>query len=207
MTEQDRGRQLRRRHMHERQAVIFGVLLAALALAGLGAAAVFTGSLNLPVFAREFAAEPSPTATQDPYPCPPAGALPVPYGQITVKVYNATNRVGLAGATAASLAERGFVIGAKETAAVRYDGTARIIFGTTGVAAAYTLAAQLDGAVLILDPRTDPSVDLALGAEFAELKPVEQVTLDPAAPLVAPAGCTPFDQVVAPVATEPPAAG
>lgn len=193
--------------MHERQAVIFGVLLAALALAGLGAAAVFTGSLNLPVFAREFAAEPSPTATQDPYPCPPAGALPVPYGQITVKVYNATNRVGLAGATAASLAERGFVIGAKETAAVRYDGTARIIFGTTGVAAAYTLAAQLDGAVLILDPRTDPSVDLALGAEFAELKPVEQVTLDPAAPLVAPAGCTPFDQVVAPVATEPPAAG
>ena len=191
--------------MHERQAVIFGVLLAALALAGLGAAAVFTGSLNLPVFAREFASEPSPTATQDPYPCPPAGAMPVPYGQITVKVYNATNRVGLAGATAASLAERGFVIGAKETAAVTYDGKARIIFGTTGVAQAYTLAAQIDGAVLILDPRADPSVDLALGAEFAELKPVETVTLDPAAPLVAPAGCTPFDQVVAPAAPAAPA--
>lgn len=191
--------------MHERQAVIFGVLLAALALAGLGAAAVFTGSLNLPVFAREFASEPSPTATQDPYPCPPAGAMPVPYGQITVKVYNATNRVGLAGATAASLAERGFVIGAKETAAVTYDGKARIIFGTTGVAQAYTLAAQIDGAVLILDPRADPSIDLALGAEFAELKPVETVTLDPAAPLVAPAGCTPFDQVVAPAAPAAPA--
>jgi len=54
--------------MHERQAVIFGVLLAALALAGLGAAAMFTGSLNLPVFAREFAAEPTATTTQDPGP-------------------------------------------------------------------------------------------------------------------------------------------
>ena len=189
--------------MHERQAVIFGVLLAALALAGLGAAAIFTGSLNLPVFARDFATEPSATASQDPYPCPPAGAMPVPYGQVTVKVFNATTRVGLAGATAAALAERGFVIGATENFSVTYDGKARIIFGTAGVAQAYTLAAQLDGAVLILDPRTDPTVDLVLGAEFPELKAVDTVTLDPAAPLVAPPGCTPFDEVVAPAAPAP----
>lgn len=210
MTEQDRGRQLRRRHMHERQAVIFGVLLAGLALAGLGAAAVFTGSLDLPVFAREFAAEPSPTATQDPYPCPPAGALPVPTNQISVKVYNATTRVGLAGATAASLAERGFVIVVTENAPATYDGKARIIFGTTGVAQAYTLAAHIDGAVLVLDARADATVDVALGGEFAELNPSDTVVLDPAVPLVAPEGCTPFDQVVAPEApavTETPAAG
>ncbi len=199
--------------MHERQAVIFGVLLAVLALAGLGAAAVFTGSLNLPVFAREFASEPSPTASQDPYPCPPAGQLPVPYAQVTVKVYNATNRVGLAGATAAALKDRGFVIGATENFSVTYDGIARIVFGTAGVAQAYTLAAQMDGAVLFLDPRADPSVDLVLGGQFPELKPVEAVVLDPAAPLVAPPGCTPFDQVVAPTApaapapTDTPAAG
>ena len=193
--------------MHERQAVIFGVLLAALALAGLGAAAVFTGSLNLPVFAREFAAEPSPTATQDPYPCPPAGALPVAYGQISVKVFNATSRVGLAGATAASLAELGFVIVTKENALATYDGKARIIFGTAGVAQAYTLAAHVDGAVLVLDARTDATVDLALGAEFAELNPIDKVVLDPAVPLVAPEGCTPFDQAVAPAVTETPAAG
>ena len=109
MSEQDRARQLRRRHMHERQAVIFGVLLAALALAGLGAAAMFTGSLNLPVFARGFEAEPTATATQLPYPCPPAAALPVAANQVTVRVFNATTRVGLAGATGASLQERGFV--------------------------------------------------------------------------------------------------
>ena len=196
--------------MHERQAVIFGVLLAALALAGLGAAAIFTGSLNLPVFARDFATEAATTGPQDPYPCPPAGSLPVPAAQITVKVFNATSRVGLAGATAAALQDRGFVIGATENFAVTYDGKARIIFGTAGVAQAYTLAAHLDGPVLILDPRTDPTVDLVLGAEFPELKAMDTVTLDPAAPLVAPAGCTPFDQVVAPAApatTETPAAG
>ena len=210
MSEQDRARQLRRRHMHERQAVIFGVLLAALALAGLGAAAMFTGSLNLPVFARDFQAVATPTAAQDPYPCPPAGALPVAYDQITVKVFNATNRVGLAGATGAALSERRFVVAATENAAASYDGTARIIFGVPGVAQAYTLAAHIDGAVLVLDPRTDASLDLALGAEFAELKPIDTVGLDPAVPLVAPPGCTPFDEVVAPAvpaATETPAAG
>ena len=196
--------------MHERQAVIFGVLLAALALAGLGAAAIFTGSLNLPVFARDFATEASTTAAQDPYPCPPAGSMPVPASQITVKVFNATSRVGLAGATSAALAERGFVIGATENFSVTYDGTARIIFGTAGVPQAYTLAAHVDGAVLILDPRTDATVDLILGAEFPELKAMDTVKLDPAAPLVAPAGCTPFDEVVAPAASAPaetPAAG
>lgn len=210
MTDPDRARQLRRRHMHERQAVIFGVLLAVLALAGLGAAAMFTGSLNLPVFAREFAAEPTPTDTTEPGPCPPVGSLPVPASQITVKVFNATPRVGLAGATAASLAERGFVIASTETAAVTYDGVARVIFGVAGVAQAYTLAAHVDGAVLVLDARADATVDLALGAEFADVAPLETVTLDPAVPLVAPEGCIPFDQVVAPVApavTETPAAG
>jgi hypothetical protein len=195
--------------MHERQAVIFGVLLAALALAGLGAAAVFTGSLDLPVFARGFASEPAPTSSQDPYPCPPAGALPVATNQINVKVFNATTRVGLAGVTSSALAERGFVIVSTENAPATYDGKARIIFGTAGVAQAYTLAAHIDGAVLVLDARPDATVDLALGSEFAEVNPVASVTLDPAVPLVAPAGCTPFDQVVAPAApaaTETPAA-
>lgn len=189
--------------MHERQAVIFGVLLAALALAGLGAAAMFTGSLNLPVFARAFSTPVSPTTAQDPYPCPPAGALPVATNQITVRVFNATSRVGLAGATGSTLTERGFGVALTENATATYDGTARIIFGVAGVAQAYTLAAHVDGAVLVLDPRADASLDLALGAKFAELKAPELVTLDPAVPLVAPPGCTPFDEIAPPVAPAP----
>ena len=123
--------------------------------------------------------------------------------QITVKVFNATTRVGLAGATAAALQERGFVVASAENATATYDGTARIIFGVPGVAQAYTLAAHIDGAVLVLDPRADASLDVALGAEFDGLNPLETVVLDPAAPLVAPAGCTPFDEVAAPVAPAP----
>ena len=209
MTDQDRARQLRRRHMHERQAVIFGVLLAVLALAGLGAAAMFTGSLNLPVFARDFAAAPTPTNTAEPGPCPPAGAVPVPYGQISVRVFNATARVGLAGATGASLTERGFVVVSEENAQAKYDGTARIIFGLAGVAQAYTLAAHVEGAVLVLDPREDATLDLALGDQFAELTLLDKVILDPAAPLVGPPGCIPFDELApaAPAATEAPPAG
>ena len=52
MTDPDRARALRRRHVHERQAVIFGILLAILAVAGVSAAAIYTGNLNVPFFAR-----------------------------------------------------------------------------------------------------------------------------------------------------------
>ena len=60
----------------------------------------------------------------------------------------------------------------------------------------------------MLDPRADASLDVALGAEFDGLNPVDTVVLDPNTPLVAPPGCTPFDEVAAPVApaaTETPA--
>ena len=106
----DRPRVLRRRHMHERQAVVFGVLLAGLALTGLGAVAVFTGALEVPGLARGFSS-PSPEAgSLLVVPCPPTGAAPVPYAQITVSVLNGSTRSGLAAETAADLVERGFVI-------------------------------------------------------------------------------------------------
>ena len=53
-------------------------------------------------------------------------------------------------------------------------------------------------------------MDLALGAEFAELNLPDTVLLDPTVPLVAPPGCTPFDEVAAADGsrrTETPAAG
>ncbi|WP_448631846.1 hypothetical protein [Cellulomonas soli] len=94
MSDADRGRVLRRRHMHERQAVVFGVLLAGLAVAGVGAAAVYTDTINLGVFDRGFSS-PAPTATTaDQAVCPPAGALPVSYDQITVTVLNGSGAAG-----------------------------------------------------------------------------------------------------------------
>jgi hypothetical protein len=180
--------------MHERQAVVFGVLLAFLALAFVTAAAVYTGNLEVPWASRAFTVEPTPTVTHNPAVCPPAGALPVPAAQITTNVYNGTGTTGLAKTTGEALIERGFVVQTEANAISSYTGTARISFGITGIAQAYTLAAHVDGAELQIDTRQDATVDITLGRDFLALKAADTVGLDPNTPLVGPAGCIPFDQ-------------
>lgn len=197
MSDYERARALRRRHMHERQAVVFGVLLACLAVAGLGAAALYTESLSLPFLEREFTAVPTVDAVAVATYCPPEGALPVPADQITVDVYNGAGIGGLAGTTAGQLAERGFVIRTTENANSSLSGIARIIYGPAGSAAAYTLKAHVDGAVLQNDPRETAEVDLIIGKDFTGLVPPEGVVLDPNAPLEGPEGCTPFAELMA----------
>jgi hypothetical protein len=205
----DLARQRRRRHVHERQAVIFGVLLAGLGVAGLGAAAVYTGNLELPFLARGFSSpEPTGLAAAD-SPCPPEGATPVPYGQVVVNVFNGTTRVGLAGDTASALAARGFVIGTQANASAQgytgYDGTALIQFGSQGVAAAYTVAAQIDSPLLVMDDRGDASVDVVVGSSYNALVAAADITLAADQPFAVPAGCVPLDQVT-PVAMPTPTA-
>jgi hypothetical protein len=186
----DLARQRRRRHVHERQAVIFGVLLAGLGVAGLGAAAVYTGNLELPFLARGFSSpEPTGLAAAD-SPCPPEGATPVPYG-------------------ASALAARGFVIGTQANASAQgytgYDGTALIQFGSQGVAAAYTVAAQIDSPLLVMDDRGDASVDVVVGSSYNALVAAADITLAADQPFAVPAGCVPLDQVT-PVAMPTPTA-
>ncbi|AEE47562.1 LytR C-terminal domain-containing protein [Cellulomonas fimi] len=193
MSDVDRARALRRRHMHERQAVIFGVLLAGLAVAGLGAAAVYTGNVSLPFVARGFSTPP-PEPAAPVGPCPPANALPVAYAQVSVNVLNGTSSVGLAGATAEELRLRGFTVAGTANSEAGYEGVALISFGVNGAAAAYTLAAQVDGADMLLVAREDAGVDITLGSQWPGLLPTEQVLLDPAAPLVGPEGCTPLEE-------------
>ena len=193
-TDPDRARTLRRRHMHERQAVIFGVLLAALALAGLGAAAVYTGTLGVPFLARGFST-PAPPAGASAPPCPPEGAAPVPYAQVTVNVLNGAKVPGLAAQTAAALTERGFVVASAANSRESVVGTARLTFGAAGVAAAYTLAAQLDKPVLVLDARADATVDMTVGTGYVGLVSADAITLDPAVPFAAPVGCVPISQI------------
>ncbi len=209
MSDAERARNLRRRHMHERQAVVFGVLLAFLALAFVTAAAIYSGKLEMPWASREFQSEPTPTPTRDVIPCPPAGALPVAADQITVNVYNGTEISGLARTTADALTERGFLVATTANALGSFDGTARIDFGYSGVAQAYTIAAQVDDAVLHLDTRPDATVDVVLGSAFLALKAPENVGLDPAVPLVGASGCTPLETLDPPAAptTAPPAQG
>ena len=197
MADPNRARTLRRRHQHERQAVVFGGLVAGLAVAGLGAAAVYSGSMEAPFLAREFGSPPTATATGPtlpPPPCPPGGTLPVAYGAVTVNVLNASDVAGLARRTGDDLVARGFVVGSLGNYPTTVTQSVELYFGEAGIAAAYTLASQVSGARLVLDTRADESVDLVLGSAFTGLLDPSLVVLDPGAELVGVQGCVSLDQ-------------
>ncbi|TDC20678.1 LytR family transcriptional regulator [Streptomyces sp. 8K308] len=104
---------------------------------------------------------------------------------ITVNVFNATQRTGLAQATADALAERGFTIGEVANAPEELDGKVEgtgLLLGTTAAeeAGALTvLATQLEGAETDQNrpgqrANTAESVDLVIGENFQELTAEEE---------------------------------
>ncbi|RYV51700.1 LytR C-terminal domain-containing protein [Pengzhenrongella frigida] len=207
----ERARVLRRRHRHERQAALFGVLITTLIVVALGAFAIFTDAIPAP-FARGFTtAAPEAGALTEAPPCPPEGTLPVAYQDVQVNVLNATRRAGLATETANALTSRGFMVLTTGNSTTAPSGAAQINFGATGLGAAYTLAAQIEGATLVLDARVDATVDLIVGAEFAALLDPTTIVLDPAVALTGVEGCVPLADAVpapapVPAVTDAPAA-
>jgi hypothetical protein len=209
-TPADQTRAQRRRREHERQAVVFGSLTALLAIAAFGAAAVYTNTIELPFLNRDFTTV-TPTATAaalPPVPCPVEDSLPLAYSAVTVNVFNASERPGLAGQTADALTTRGFVVGETSNYPASIDLPVEILFGQEGVAAAYTLASQFRDVTMILDARADTSVDLLLGVQFPGLLDPSEVTLDPSQPLIGATGCVPIAEALpeaypAPVASTP----
>lgn len=199
------ARQVRRRRRRERQAVVFGSLVAGLALAGLGAAAVYTDVVDVPFLERDFASKPPTVA--DPAlaspPCPREGALPVAYDVVQVRVLNGTDRRGLAGATAQNLGDRGFTVVDSANAPAPYPGAALISFGEAGIDAAYTLAAHVPDADLRIDRREGAEVDLVLGDTWTQLADPSTVTLDPETPLEPAPGCVPISEALAAAPTLP----
>ncbi|MFG2872892.1 LytR C-terminal domain-containing protein [Streptomyces sp. NPDC048338] len=106
---------------------------------------------------------------------PAPAALPKP-AQITVNVYNATPRGGLAKSTADELKKRGFVIGKVGNAPVAYDKKvpgAGILLAAPGATkgAFSVLGTQLKGATTKTDTRATADVDLILGTAFKTLDP------------------------------------
>lgn len=108
---------------------------------------------------------------------PPATALTVPPGQITVAVRNATSIPGLAARTAAQLRAVGFLISDVGTVAAT-PGT-QIIYSPDRADSARTLAAAVPGSVLVSDPTGTNHVELVLGSGPVTVAPV---TVAPAAP-------------------------
>ncbi|MEU6538975.1 LytR C-terminal domain-containing protein [Streptomyces sp. NPDC047000] len=109
-------------------------------------------------------ASPSPTV---------AAVLPKP-GQITVNVFNATARSGLAKGTADELKKRGFKIGEVGNAAKEYDkkvtGSAVLLGPLSSLKSALpVLGTQVGGAELRTDARKGADVDLIIGDAFKTL--------------------------------------
>ncbi|MFD3696620.1 LytR C-terminal domain-containing protein [Streptomyces sp. NPDC058646] len=173
-----------------RRRIVFAVLGSVLALALLGYGAlqlidVFqgdnakrntaSGTKDCPTGAAQPAAKGGPAAASAS--AAPAVTLPLP-GDITVNVYNATPRAGLAKAVGDELRKRGFVVGNVGNAPADFDkkvpGTA-ILLGSaaTDKAVFSVLGTQLPGTTQQTDTREGADVDLILGDAFKELSTKE----------------------------------
>lgn len=110
-----------------------------------------------------------------PRPSPSAVPLPPAPRQITVNVYNATPRSGLAKSTADELKKRGFRIGKVGNATAEYDkkvpGTAVLLGApTTQEAGTFrVLGTQVQGFQAKTDTRRTADVDLIIGTAFKAL--------------------------------------
>ncbi|MFF6955465.1 LytR C-terminal domain-containing protein [Streptomyces sp. NPDC088197] len=99
--------------------------------------------------------------------------LPQPAG-VTLNVFNATAKGGLAKTTADELAKRGFKVNKFGNAPDPYDKkvgeSALIVAGPAGEAAARTAGTQVAGSTVKIDPkRTDKTVDVMIGTAFTAL--------------------------------------
>jgi hypothetical protein len=104
--------------------------------------------------------------------------LPKP-SAVTVNVYNATDRAGLAKTTADELKKRGFSIGKVGNAPDAYNnklkGTAILLGGPKATSALKVLGTELAAGSLKTDPSraSASNVDLIIGSAFGTLDPLQ----------------------------------
>ncbi|MEV7522808.1 LytR C-terminal domain-containing protein [Streptomyces sp. NPDC091371] len=131
------------------------------------------GAKDCPTPSANAAAKGAPAAASP----KPAVVLPQP-GEITVNVYNATPRAGLAKAVGDELQKRGFVIGKVGNAPADFDkkvpGTGILLSSpATDKAVFAVLGTHLAGITQQTDARETQDVDLILGDAFKELNTKE----------------------------------
>ncbi len=107
----------------------------------------------------------NPTAVCVPWTEPP------PPRDITVNVYNATSKRGLAVKVSQTLAGQRFRIGTISNDPLRkqVDGVAEIRYGKKTLAQARVLALRFPGATLVADNRTNGILDVVLGDKFTKV--------------------------------------
>lgn len=184
-------RELLRRRRRERQFLVYGAIVFAMAAVAFSAYSIFTGKVEGP-FAEPFITNAGDFSSEITLPCPPKDSLPLPESDVMVRVRNSTEKPGLAGTALADLVGRGFQSGgANNFEEFEFEGTARIIFGVDGVQEGYTVARHFTDPVLVLDSRNGPGVDVILGIKYESLVPLYSPNLDPNLQLTEPAECLP----------------
>ncbi|MGW1604341.1 LytR C-terminal domain-containing protein [Streptomyces eurythermus] len=143
---------------------------------------VFTGGGGTTTAGRTTGCRTEAGAGTGQAPAAQAKSLPAP-GRITVNVYNATPRSGLAKKTADELRRRGFRIGKVGNATKEYDKKVKgpgLLLGSPAAqdTSLRVLATQLSGASLRADARKGGEVDLVIGDAFKAL--TRQQTADKA---------------------------
>jgi hypothetical protein len=115
---------------------------------------------------------------------------------VTINVYNATDRPGLAASVAKSLRRQGFKIAqvANDPLSQSLSGVGQVRHGETGASAAIFTVARLSGATVVDDNRPDATVDVVLGNRFKALSRPSKVAranaTRPTTPPSGPAGCS-----------------
>ena len=188
--------------------MVFGVLIAFLAVCGIFALAVYSGAISSP-FNRPFTTV--GVTEQETYPAPclpevegqPDGALPTVYSDVQLRVLNASGenpgeigQPGLGNAYETALVERGFVV----VEVANADGNLKyseLRFGAGGIVQAYTIAAQFPEIRLVLDDRkkTDRTVDLLIGVDYEAPLAIAEVGSTADTPLVNAEGCAAVSEI------------
>ncbi|WP_062462638.1 LytR C-terminal domain-containing protein [Demequina soli] len=157
-----------RRHRRERQIIVFGVLVIALAFSALFAAAVYKGDVEGP-FSQAFVTPAGSYDASVTLVCPPHGSTPMKAKNVAVRVLNGTDTNGLAGTVAGDLKNRNYKVVSTANWGRTYDGFVRLYFGTDGIRQAYTVARNFDGdVVMTYDNREGSLVDVVLGSKYAD---------------------------------------
>lgn len=184
---------MRRPRRRSRLIVAATASVLALGLVGWGSLQlidVFTGG------DKQASAADRTTDCPSPKPSAPAKVLPKP-AKITVNVYNATPRSGLAKAAADELKKRGFAIGKVGNAAAAYDkkvpGTGILLGAPAAANGTFpVLGTQLPGAQTKTDARKTADVDLIIGTAFKAFNTPQAAASALTAltkPAPAPSGC------------------
>lgn len=181
-----------RRKIQQRQTVVFGSITALMAVLLLLAMLVWTGIVPFPVKVA-FSEKPDPKQVVTP--CLPDGTTAVDLSTITINYYNSTKRSGIAAEAAQQLGELGVVKASVSNwgSSTTFEKSARIQANAQSIAAAYTIARYIPGAVIQYNPDiSGETLNLILGDKWEKIS--DPTSIDTSAALESAPGCTNISQ-------------